>query len=191
MSDFADLEPQAAFSHAETASPLSAIHYQASDRGCPTAYSEATASIIISLISQGKSLRSICALPDMPAANTIYDWMDLQSYFAKRYARAREDRADAIFEETLDIADDGRNDWMEKNDPTNPGWLANHEHIQRSRLRVDTRKWFIAKLHPAKYGDHVGPGQASVTVNVVGISAAVSQKLAGLAERIEGPPESV
>ncbi len=33
------------------------------------------------------------------------------------------------------------------------GWQLNGEHVQRSRLRVDTRKWFLSKLAPKRYGD--------------------------------------
>jgi hypothetical protein len=42
---------------------------------------------------------------------------------------------------------------MDENDPENPGYRANGEHIQRSKLRVDTRKWFLSKLKPKVYGD--------------------------------------
>jgi hypothetical protein len=35
------------------------------------------------------------------------------------------------------------------------GWQLNGEHLQRSRLRVDTRKWIASKLKPKKYGDKV------------------------------------
>jgi hypothetical protein len=43
-------------------------------------------------------------------------------------------------DELLEIADDATNDWIERNDPDNPGWHVNGEHIQRSRVRIDTRK---------------------------------------------------
>ncbi|MBT8043576.1 MAG: hypothetical protein KJO79_01395 [Verrucomicrobiae bacterium] len=33
------------------------------------------------------------------------------------------------------------------------GYKSNHENIQRSRLRVDTRKWMTSKMKPKKYGD--------------------------------------
>src|SRR5258705_9329614 len=41
--------------------------------------------------------------------------------------------------------------------------IVDHENIQRSRLRVDARKWAAARLAPKKYGDHIshevkGPG---------------------------------
>ena len=29
------------------------------------------------------------------------------------------------------------------------------EHVQRSRLRIDTRKWMAGKLAPKKYGEKI------------------------------------
>ena len=68
---------------------------------------------------------------------------------------SNEAQADALAEETLEIADDGKNDWMLDNDPDNPGYKLNGEHVQRSRLRVDARKWFASKVAPKKYGEKV------------------------------------
>jgi hypothetical protein len=51
------------------------------------------------------------------------------------------------------IADDGRNDWMARKDPSNPGYELNGEHVQRSRLRLDARKWLTSKILPKQYGD--------------------------------------
>ena len=33
------------------------------------------------------------------------------------------------------------------------GKVVDQEHIGRSRLRIDTRKWAASKLAPKKYGD--------------------------------------
>ncbi|TIP31141.1 MAG: terminase small subunit protein, partial [Mesorhizobium sp.] len=32
---------------------------------------------------------------------------------------------------------------------------VNSEHIQRSRLRIDTRKWVAERMRPKKYGSKV------------------------------------
>ncbi len=43
--------------------------------------------------------------------------------------------------------------------------VLNGEHVQRSRLRVDSRKWLLSKLKPERYGDklqHSGPGGGPV-----------------------------
>jgi hypothetical protein len=31
--------------------------------------------------------------------------------------------------------------------------MLNGEHVQRSRLRIESRKWLAAKLKPKKYGE--------------------------------------
>ena len=71
--------------------------------------------------------------------------------FAVRYARAMELRCERMAEEILEIADDSSNDWMEREGLIVP----DHENVQRSRLRVDSRKWVLSKLMPRKYGDRV------------------------------------
>lgn len=106
-------------------------------------------------IANGESLRSICSGDDTPAASTVFLWLADDSTFSEQYARAREAQADALFDEILDIADDGRNDWMERKnkDDQNIGWVENGEALRRSALRVDARKWMAGKLKPKKYGD--------------------------------------
>lgn len=71
------------------------------------------------------------------------------------YAHAREAQAATLFDEILDIADDARNDWMEKRSAEGEqvGWQENGEAIRRSQLRIDARKWVAGKLRPKKYGD--------------------------------------
>ena len=61
-------------------------------------------------------------------------------------------RADAMFEDMIDIADDGRNDYIVNGDGEE---RFNTEHVQRSRLRLDTRKWMLSKMLPKKYGDKI------------------------------------
>jgi len=63
---------------------------------------------------------------------------------------------DALAEEILEISDDGSNDWMErKRQDGSVETVLNSEHINRSRLRVDSRKWLLSKMAPKKYGDRI------------------------------------
>jgi hypothetical protein len=57
----------------------------------------------------------------------------------------------------LDIADDGTNDWAKQQlgEDGPEVEVLNKEHIQRSRLRIETRKWLASKLKPKKYGDKI------------------------------------
>jgi hypothetical protein len=73
-------------------------------------------------------------------------------------ARAREMGYDNIAEECLDIADNSNNDWMNREVRNARGQIeiqrvVDTEHIQRSKLRIETRLKLLAKWKPEKYGD--------------------------------------
>lgn len=126
---------------------------------------------ICALLAEGMSLRAICRMEGMPSKQAVLEWLSVDAEFAAQYARAREDGADEMADELLEIADDGSNDWMEReNKDGSVGWVLNGEHVQRSKLRVDTRKWLMSKMRPKKYGDNVavtGPGGGPIQVAAV------------------------
>jgi hypothetical protein len=107
------------------------------------------------MIADGMTIRELCKADDMPAKSTVFLWLANHKEFSDQYARAKEAQADDMAEELLEISDNGANDWMERNRGEERGWVANGEHIQRSRLRVDARKWLMSKMAPKKYGDKV------------------------------------
>ena len=123
--------------------------------GRPTKYTQEIANEICDRLSIGEPLRQICRDEHMPYWRTVYDWLKVHDEFYTRFAYARELGFDAIAEETLDISDDARNDWMEKfdKDGESIGYQLNGEHVQRSKLRVETRLKLLAKWSPKKYGD--------------------------------------
>jgi len=96
--------------------------------------------------------------------------------FLPKYAGAREAQAELMSAEIIEIADETCSDTriVKKGDLEIE--VADNEWINRSRLRVDTRKWLMSKLAPKKYGDKIqqevsgkdgGPIQAAVTVEFV------------------------
>jgi hypothetical protein len=87
---------------------------------------------------------------DMPSTKTFYKWLENEDR-GKQYARACEYRADAIFEEILNICDDKTEDYIS----TKSGAVGNNAAVQRARLQVDTRKWIVSKLNPKKYSDKI------------------------------------
>lgn len=101
-------------------------------------------------IELGHAIRNILKEDGMPDSTTFYKWIDLDSEKSKRYARACELRADSIFEDILDIADDSSGDVKINKDGEE---YLDNEFVQRSRLRVEARKWIVSKLNPKKYGD--------------------------------------
>jgi hypothetical protein len=118
-------------------------------------FTQEIADIICERIADGESLRSICAKDEMPHTATVCRWLAQHEAFREQYARARELQADALFDEILEIADNGEDDWMERKnaDGTMTGWVENGEALRRSALRVDARKWMAGKLQPKKYSE--------------------------------------
>lgn len=132
--------------------------------GRPSIYTPELAARICHEIANGISLRKICDRPDMPNKDTILSWCGSNKEFSDQYARAREAQADYWADEIIDISDDSSQDEVEKERPDGSTYMAvDHEHINRSRLRVDTRKWLMARMAPKKYGDRV---QNDSTINV-------------------------
>jgi hypothetical protein len=138
--------------------------------GRPSDYSIETAQAICAEIAGGRSAREICRDPGMPSLRTIFTWLARHDEFRAMYTAAREAQADYLAEELLEIADDARNDWVERRrEGGTIVTVLNGEHIQRSRVRIDTRKWLLAKLQPKKYGDVqqtqlTGPGGGPLQV---------------------------
>lgn len=86
-------------------------------------------------IAEGESGRAIMRDKETPSLSTFWKWLK-EPELAKQYARAKQEQADAIFEDCLDIADN-----------------ATLEETQLARMRIDTRKWMAGKLRPKVYGD--------------------------------------
>src|SRR3954453_11092831 len=120
--------------------------------GRPSLYSEEIAAEIFERLANGESLSSVCRADRMPTRQAVHEWIaDNRGGFGDKYARARSAQADHFADETLAIADDTSGDWVERGGEL----VVNHEHVQRSRLRVDARKWLMARMAPRKYGDKV------------------------------------
>ena len=107
--------------------------------------------MILSEIEEGNSLRSVLSKKDMPSRYTFFEWLKDDDVKANQYARACEVRAEGIFEDILEIADNSSNDTIY----TDKGEIPNSEWIARSRLKVDARKWMLGKMNPKKYGERI------------------------------------
>jgi hypothetical protein len=103
-------------------------------------------------IEKGRALRKVLKDENMPSSKTFFNWLDLYPEKVKQYARATEIRAEAIFDDILSIADENSNDTYITDDGLE---RVNNDVIQRSRLRIDARKWVLSKLNPKKFGDKV------------------------------------
>ena len=112
-------------------------------------YSEATIRRVCEGVARGEGLRSVCG-PDrargMPDEATAYGWLSEKPDFTRRVAQAREAWADLIIEEMLEISN---------------GAAGDAKDVNRDKLRIETRKWLVAKLSPARYGDKAAPASGA------------------------------
>ena len=124
-------------------------------RGRPSLYSEELVDRICEKIStSSKGLHSIISEnEDFPSFSLIFKWLGDadKKYFLDKYTHARELQAEYMADEMIRIADDSSND----TEVTEFGLKENKEWTNRSKLRVETRKWIASKLKPKVYGDKI------------------------------------
>lgn len=144
--------------------------------GRPTEYTKEVGDILCERIASGLSMVKACIGDDMPAPRTVYAWLRIYPEFQQNYVYSKEEQADLMVDEIKEIADDGRNDYMDiiSKDGGCEGYRANGEVIQRSKLRVDTRKWAASRFNNKKYGDKI---QTDATVKIVDLSKKSDEEL--------------
>lgn len=105
---------------------------------------------ILNGIAKGDSLSKVCKDLDL-IYNTVYSWMrTYKDTFFKGSPCAYEAGYDKIADDCFEIADESHNDITvdDKGRET-----VDHEVIQRSKLRIDTRLRLLGKWAPKRYGD--------------------------------------
>jgi hypothetical protein len=128
--------------------------------GAPSTYDPHIANMICIMISEGKSLRQILAQDTtglLPAQSTVYEWLLRHKDFAENYTRAREEQADTLADEIIQIADEQPEIVVVTDKKT--GAVIEHKldgaFLQWQKNRIEARKWTAMKLKPKKYGDRV------------------------------------
>jgi len=128
--------------------------------GRPTTYTKETAALICEGLSEGLSLRTVCKQEGMPALSTIFLWLREHKEFSEQYAIAKEESADAMVEDMLDIADNQVDqpllvDGIPFEMDGKLIMVKDAVSVNHAKLRVDTRKWAASKLKPKKYGERI------------------------------------
>lgn len=116
--------------------------------GRPTKYRESVAKAICLRLMMGESLNKICKLDNYPKKTTVYRWIIEKPEFRDKYESAREMQQEHYLDEMLEIADDTSEDFVE----TEKGVTFDREHVQRSKLRIESRRWIMERLAPKRYG---------------------------------------
>ncbi len=158
----------------------------------PMDYDERIAGEVCERLSQGETLRAICEDPALPSHQTIYRWVAATPTFRAAYARAREAQMETWADDLIEIADDASGDYIDRvaADGTIEH-VVDPETVQRSKLRMDARKWIMARLAARTYGDKLDLN-LSATVEVGALSdaeleARTKARLKALGVEIAGP----
>jgi transposase-like protein len=128
---------------------------------------EKAQAIVAEIADTGKSLRSVCESNDVKPS-TFLLWVSNDSVLAEQYARAMQVRADTHFSEIVEISDKQEIGTVE----TAKEWgteIKTADMVEHRRLRIDARKWVIARMNPRKYGDKLelaGNTESPLTVVV-------------------------
>ena len=123
---------------------------------------------IITGVATGKTITAVCRDdPALPEPLTVFRWLHDSPEAGKRYREAMLARTDVMHEQIIDISDETARDYIE----TDSGPKLNPEHIQRSRLRVNTRQWLMERMQPKKYGSQLsisGSVELTARADVIG-----------------------
>lgn len=123
---------------------------------------------VCELLEKGMSLTKACTVvADAPSAGKILDWLEKYPGMRERYASAREVGYKLLADEIIAISDEAEVEARYQNEDVK--LVLDATAVARNRLRVDTRKWMLAKMLPKVYGDkltqeHVGADGGAIKI---------------------------
>ena len=118
--------------------------------GRPTVYTEAVGLHLMQQLEAGRTISAICKDDSgMPSPRTVYRWIDEDSAFRLRLARARAAGGDALVDDALTRLDGAS--------------VGKDGTIAREREVAAHQRWMAARMAPQDWGDKVQV-QAQVAV---------------------------
>jgi hypothetical protein len=123
--------------------------------GRPSEFTQEKADALCFELSQGKSLRTVCKIKGMPSGVTVFKWMREHDKFLLQYEKAKQESADAMAEELIDICNTPLVGDEITYLPNGKKQIKKGDMLGHRRLQIDTRKWLMSKMKPKKYGEHI------------------------------------
>lgn len=121
------------------------------DRG--NLHTEETLHFILSKVKEGETVTSICRdYKEMPSVGYVRKWLFEDEKLKEAYFEAQKIGSEKILDELIDIADG-----------TDKHGAAFPDDVQRSQLRISTRKYLLERWHRERYGER---NKSSVQVNI-------------------------
>ncbi|UWQ30248.1 hypothetical protein [Leisingera sp. M523] len=134
--------------------------------GRPSTFTQKVADEICRRMSLGETLKSICEDPKMPTQTGVAKWRQARPEFDVSYARAREDQMHAWADEIVSLIDGAEMGYnvrvplasKEMERIKEDGFVTfrfRKHHLDHAKAMVDVRKWLMAKVLPAVFGDRL------------------------------------
>ena len=138
-------------------------------RGRPSPYADRRSEIMGSVceqIAKGVTMADICRQAGMPDRQTIYEWSVADAGFALRIARARDEGADVIAEQSLAIVD--------APPERGPDGKIDAGSVAHAKLRAEHRLKLLAKWNPKKYGDKIQAEHTGANGGAIQVASTVT-----------------
>lgn len=140
-------------------------------------FTEEIALELLNRLSRGETLKSITKDAHMPSYQQVMKWVKSDPDFQNAYLSAQEFRMNVFADEILEIADNSTGDirlGFDKNGNVIPE--VNVEAIQRSKLRIETRKYLMERYAKGTFAAQkdsrssstaqTGNGQVNIQINL-------------------------
>lgn len=119
-------------------------------------YNPDTIEKIFDKVSEGATLREVCAQPGMPSTTTVNRWIAKDEELFKRWQAVKQLRAHHLFDEQIDLARELaygvlQRDGRRKREPLTPA------EVNARKVAIETFRDAAAKLHPKEYGHRKAP----------------------------------
>jgi hypothetical protein len=139
-------------------------------------------SICIELSSNEIGLKNLC-LKYNTSSSAFFDLLNGNKELTEFYMRARDMQADYLADQILEIADDSSNDTVKFMKDGIQQEMENKEWVNRSKLRVEARKWIASKLKPKKYGDKLEVDQKTELSGTVEVKQITGMRVISTEEK--------
>jgi hypothetical protein len=115
----------------------------------PTKFTPELGEKICELVACGWLMKDAARQFGIPP-ETVCRWVVKHADFRQAYTVARAQRTEIWAEECIEIADDAMGDYTTDKHGNR---VFNSENVHRARLRIDARKWQMARLDARLWGD--------------------------------------
>ena len=144
--------------------------------GQPSAFNQALADTICTQLTEGKTLRQICSEKGMPDTAMVRRWIAEKPLFNLHYSRARIEQSRAWADQIISLSDDMSNDYKDVTTVTGRKVRqVDRPHIERVRLQIETRKWIMARVNKADFGDKTADSDGTPSMIDSGVKEMLGQ----------------